>query len=399
MKKISIPRETEAVLARLRDGGFPSYIVGGCVRDMLMCITPSDYDICTPATPEEVMALFSDCNVVPTGIKHGTVTVFWKEQPYEITTFRSDGSYEDHRHPAAVRFSTAVEDDLSRRDFTVNAMCYSAESGLVDLFGGVEDIENKKLRCVGDAEKRFTEDSLRILRCLRFAARLGFEITSETAAAMYSCLRYTKALSSERIYTELKGILTAEEKCGTVEEYFDVLLYVCNIEASDIPMHTVVSALNQTQSEYGFAVFAALVSDDVCGFMKSLKADSRATSFVKGASLCKKGFPTKLSVVKAVQSYGLASVKLALKLSRILNTDTVASAEQTLVEVENGKLPTSVKELAVTGAELKAIGFEGADIGVVQEMLLAAVCDGTENDKNLLVKKANDIFKQKGELL
>ena len=180
MKKIIIPSYCKKILDTLKLSNFEGFLVGGCVRDSLMGTTPDDYDITTNATPDEMIKVFKDFKVIETGLSHGTVTVLVDGNSVEVTTYRIDGEYVDNRHPNEVLFTRNIKEDLSRRDFTVNAMAYNEETGLVDLFGGLADIENKILRTVGDAKTRFTEDALRILRLFRFAATLGFAIENKT---------------------------------------------------------------------------------------------------------------------------------------------------------------------------------------------------------------------------
>ena len=173
---MKIPEGALFVLNRLTQAGYEAYLVGGCVRDMLMQEEPKDYDVCTSALPHEMQAVFADCHVVETGLKHGTLTVVVNHEPYEATTFRVDGEYTDSRHPDSVNFVSDVKEDLARRDFTVNAMAYHPDTGLIDPFGGQEDLKAGFIRCVGDAETRFGEVALRILRALRFASVYGFAI-------------------------------------------------------------------------------------------------------------------------------------------------------------------------------------------------------------------------------
>lgn len=168
----------------LQSAGFEAYAVGGCVRDSLLGKTPNDWDITTSAKPEDMKSVFADFHCIDTGIKHGTVTVVIDGEPLEITTFRLDGEYEDNRHPKSVTFTSDLGADLGRRDFTVNAMAYSKMTGTVDLFGGQNDLKNKIIRCVGDPDRRFNEDALRILRALRFASALDFEIEEKTAQSL-----------------------------------------------------------------------------------------------------------------------------------------------------------------------------------------------------------------------
>ena len=171
---INLPEAVENIIETLDKAGFEGFIVGGCVRDACLGVEPKDWDITTSAKPEEVKALFK--RTIDTGIEHGTVTVMMERQGYEVTTYRIDGKYKDGRHPEEVVFTPSLEEDLKRRDFTINAMAYNESAGLVDLYGGMDDLKAKRIRCVGDAAQRFREDALRILRALRFSAQLGFDI-------------------------------------------------------------------------------------------------------------------------------------------------------------------------------------------------------------------------------
>lgn len=183
--KIILPAPCAFILSRLHENGFEAYAVGGCVRDSLLHKTPHDWDITTAAKPEKIIELFSDIPVLETGLKHGTVTLLTDHEPYEVTTFRVDGDYTDGRHPDSVAFTTDIRDDLARRDLTINAMAYSPATGIIDPFGGQEDLKNEIIRCVGDPHKRFSEDALRLMRTIRFAAVLGFTVEPETLRAVH----------------------------------------------------------------------------------------------------------------------------------------------------------------------------------------------------------------------
>ena len=202
-----IPNSVLELINKLEEAGFETWVVGGCVRDHLMGNVPHDYDCCTTAAPEAMQAIFADRQLVLAGLKHGTVGVVTADGVVEITTFRTEGGYLDARHPDWVRFVRDVKEDLARRDFTVNAMAYSPRRGLCDPFGGQEDLKNGLLRAVGDPAQRFREDALRILRCLRFAARFGFEIEENTRAAMHTEIAGLDSLARERVLAELEGFL------------------------------------------------------------------------------------------------------------------------------------------------------------------------------------------------
>lgn len=200
------------ILNRLNDNGYEAYIVGGCVRDSIMGIQPHDWDICTSALPEQVIELFKDCKVIPTGIQHGTVSIVLDDTVYEITTYRIDGEYKDNRHPDSVKFVSNLEADLARRDFTINAMAYNEKEGLIDYFGGINDIKHQLIRCVGLPKKRFSEDALRIMRALRFATVLGFNIEGRTIFAMDMLADKLKNISIERINSEVSKMLSYQRK-------------------------------------------------------------------------------------------------------------------------------------------------------------------------------------------
>ncbi len=226
MKKITVPSPAAAALARLEAAGFEAWLVGGCVRDALLDLTAGDWDICTAALPEETEAVFSDCRIVETGVRHGTVTVLLEGSALEITTFRTEDGYSDGRHPDGVAFVRSLREDLSRRDFTCNAMAWHPERGLCDPFGGAADLRAGLLRCVGEPRLRFREDALRLLRALRFAARFGFTLEAETAAALLEQRSLLSRVSPERVFAELKGILCGEHAPAVLRRYAPVLFEV-----------------------------------------------------------------------------------------------------------------------------------------------------------------------------
>ena len=211
MTKLKLDSGAAALLERLHGAGYRAYAVGGCVRDSLLGLDPHDWDLCTSARPEQVIALFGGSRCIPTGLQHGTVTVKWGGALYETTTFRTEGTYSDGRHPDTVAFVPEVEADLARRDFTINAMAYSAEEGLIDPFGGQADLAAGIVRAVGEPERRFEEDALRILRLYRFAARFGFAIEPATGGAARALAGHLDCVSAERIQEELLKLLAAPQ--------------------------------------------------------------------------------------------------------------------------------------------------------------------------------------------
>ena len=224
---IQIPEAAAQILRRLEDHGYEAYVVGGCVRDSLLGREPHDWDITTSALPGQVKALFP--RTIDTGLKHGTVTVMAGREPYEITTYRIDGEYLDGRHPSDVTFTASLREDLQRRDFTINAMAYSERDGLQDFFGGLSDLENRRIRAVGDPSRRFGEDALRIMRAVRFAAQLGYDVEEETVEAMKALAPTLSRISAERIASELEKLLVSPhpEKLR--------MAYECGITAVILP--------------------------------------------------------------------------------------------------------------------------------------------------------------------
>lgn len=228
---INLPKNIEKILSLLENAGFEAYCVGGAVRDSVMGITPGDWDVTTSALPEDIKKIFAEYKTIDTGIKHGTVTVLMDRTPYEITTFRIDGEYEDNRHPQNVAFTKCLAQDLARRDFTVNALAYNHNSGLVDLYDGQAHIYNSIIKTVGNPDKRFQEDGLRIMRALRFASALGFEIEEETAQAIHRNKELLTNISAERIAVELTKLVCGKNAFKILMEYPDVLsVFIPEIE-------------------------------------------------------------------------------------------------------------------------------------------------------------------------
>ncbi len=217
-----LPQSVSMIIDKLEYNGFEAYIVGGCVRDSILGKKPNDYDIATSASPQEVKKCLYGYKTIDTGIKHGTVTVIVNGESIEVTTFRIDGAYEDNRHPMEVEFSSDIIDDLSRRDFTINAMAYNPRTGLIDSFGAQKDLFNRRIACVGEPSVRFSEDALRIMRALRFSAQLGFEIEKTTALAIHDMKHLLNNISKERIAKELELLLNGAAPCDVLTEFADV---------------------------------------------------------------------------------------------------------------------------------------------------------------------------------
>lgn len=263
---MEIPSNITRILDMLENAGYEAYIVGGCVRDSLMGMTPHDYDVTTSALPEETERVFSGMKLIETGLKHGTVTVLSDGEPVEITTYRVDGEYHDSRRPDSVTFTRSLREDIARRDFTMNGIAYSPRRGMFDEFGGAEDIRRGIIRCIGDPEKRFREDALRIMRGMRFSASLGFQVEERTAAAMLDNRELLRNISAERIFTELSGLLTGRQSAFNMRrvltEFRDILAEVIpELEATfDFEQRSKYHSLDVYQHLLASAEAAALIS-------------------------------------------------------------------------------------------------------------------------------------------
>lgn len=252
MFNINIPSNANALIHLLQSYGYNAYVVGGCVRDSILGRNPHDWDICTSATPSEMLEIFKNKRVIETGLQHGTITVVVDGESYEITTFRIDGDYSDNRRPDNVTFTTSLEADLSRRDFTINAMAYNDEEGLIDPFGGLEDIEHHQINCVGCAKDRFEEDALRILRAIRFAAQLEFSIMPETDWQIHQQYTNLKNISKERINSEFSKIAITNDFCVELLLYKDVFSFF-------IPEITDTIGFGQNNPYHDYDVFGHTV--------------------------------------------------------------------------------------------------------------------------------------------
>lgn len=270
---MKIPVEVEKIIRLLKDNTHDAYIVGGCVRDTLLGRIPDDWDITTDAKPRQIKSIFR--KTIDTGIEHGTVTVLMNGRGYEVTTYRVDGDYSDHRRPDSVTYTDDLTEDLKRRDFTINAMAYNHDKGLVDEFGGREDLKNRLVRCVGDADERFTEDALRILRAVRFSAQLGFEIEDRTLKAISGHAKDLPAVSAERILVELNKTIRSDHP-GNMQLIWELGLerYICE----HFSIIKDASGLVPGYKGSWAALMRDLAADDVKRILKELKSDNDTVS-------------------------------------------------------------------------------------------------------------------------
>jgi len=385
---IAVPPEIREILAGLRSAGFQACPVGGCVRDSLLGRTPGDWDVCTSARPEEVIALFGEARTVPTGLRHGTVTVLLRGGRAEVTTFRSDGEYSDHRRPDGVSFVSSLSEDLARRDFTVNAMALNADGSIADPFGGRSDLTAGLIRAVGDPETRFREDALRILRALRFAARLDFRIEPETGTAMRTCRALLHSLSAERVWSELQGFLSAAAPGRLAVEYAPVLAEVLPGCTADT-IRSGAEGLDSAPPDAALRI-AILCRDLTPSALNKLLQSLRPDGNTKKSCLSfhqalTRPLPAeRAELLPLIRSLGWDGCK---KLAVLPGNEVFAALLRSVLE---DGLPASVRELPVSGDDLLALGAgNGPLIGETLEDLLSAVWQGeTAADRDSLLARA-----------
>ncbi len=378
---IKYPENVIKIMNIMSKHGYSAYAVGGCVRDSVMGRTPSDWDMTTDASPDKMMEIFAreDVRTIPTGLKHGTVTALIGGEAYEITTFRIDGSYTDSRHPDEVAFTQNVEDDLARRDFTVNAMAARGEE-IIDVFGGIEDINNKIIRAVGDPERRFTEDALRILRAVRFAATLGFEIEENTKKAAAKLASGLKRVSIERKIAELKKILVSSGADKGIDLIFE--LGLCEYIHEDIKRPSFSLLALPTRFETRMA--ALFFENESVLELSSLKLSRAEAQGIK--RLCDKdafcGEVSDRNARRMIFEYG----ELAADAAMLHQNPELASL---IGEWAKNSPCVTVAALKVSGNDLMSEGIEPRRIGGIMSYLLGRVIDEPElNERGALIALA-----------
>ncbi len=385
---MKLPEKAEYIINKLEKAGFEAFAVGGCVRDTLMGRTPGDWDICTSALPEEVEKVFEAERVVETGLKHGTVTLVLDRTPYEITTYRTEGEYKDFRRPESVCFVRDIREDLSRRDFTVNAMAYCPKKGIIDLFGGQRDIESRVIRCVGDPEKRFSEDALRILRGLRFASVLGFEIEKETAKAILNLRGLLKNISAERINVEFTKLLSGINRKKILIEFKEVFeeIFPLPFEGDwDFAVEQAVTSPNVPHVKAALFHFLYRDSEKVRKALVSLKSTNELTFFCVNFSKYY-DLPVPGTTNEALKNLSLAGYDIYHAVALFKGeTKTL----EMLDEIKKKSLCYHIHHLDIGGRDLMNLGVSGKAVGELLEQLLSLVMEGkTENKKEALLKSA-----------
>ncbi|MBE6769675.1 MAG: CCA tRNA nucleotidyltransferase [Ruminococcaceae bacterium] len=381
----SIPKEINNALLTLNNAGFEAYIVGGCVRDMLLNKIPQDYDITTSATPEEIIKLFP--HTIPTGIKHGTVTViFDNNERTEITTFRCETAYSDNRHPERVSFVKTIEEDLSRRDFTVNAMAFCDEKGFKDPFGGLNDLNKKTLRTVGEPYKRFSEDALRILRLFRFSAQLGFSAEKNTFEQALKLSNNLCKISRERIRDEFIKTLCSQNPADIAPLIKTNCLAFLGIKKD----HTVFENLELLKADPipRFAYYCFINNLSVLEIAQNLRLSKAfARSCENVCALLKNKIPAnKVEIKQVLRTITKSDFEIYLQIiSKFNDTNTIT---ESLKEIECTGEPYSLSQLKINGDDLLKLGIKDKQIKLVLENLLTLVIKHPEfNDKNILIEQ------------
>ena len=445
-KLIKMPENAKGIIDKMRTCGYDAYAVGGCIRDSIMGKIPYDWDICTSALPEEVLEVLGERNIIENGLKHGTVTVHIDGENYEITTFRTDGQYLDNRHPENVTFVRELKEDLSRRDFTMNSLAYNYSEGLIDIFGGRDDINNSIIRCVGDPDKRFGEDALRILRALRFSSQLGFSIEEKTSASIHKNAELLKNISAERIMSEFTKILMGKNVEDVLMNYKDVIaVFIPEIKPMfgfeqhnphhvyDVWQHTVKSVACVKNERilrltaffhdigkpktftvdsggkghfHGHPEVSDRMADDI---LKRLKTDNNTIATVRLLIKLHDLRPKadEKNVRRLMYETGKENYPLLMDIKRAdalaqnpemhgYKLEYIAQLENIYKQELEKKSAFNLKTLAVNGRDIINTGVrDGRTIGMILEYLLDRVIDGDiENDKQLLLDKAAEIRKR-----
>lgn len=428
----------------LMEAGFEAGVVGGCNRDAIMGKTPDDWDICTSATPEEIQFVFKDFKQLIMGLKHGTVTIIINKEPIEITTYRIDGEYSDGRRPDYVAFTRNLVEDLSRRDYTINAIFYNEVDGIVDPFNGVQDIEHQIIRCVGDPNKRLQEDALRILRGIRFASKLAFKVDELTKQAMFDTIELLKNVSQERITVEFVKLLQGKEAVTVLNDFREIICYILpeikpivgfypKEDEYDLWQHSVTAFGNATDFIVKLTMLFHDIAKPLCtdkNICNAAKASAQITSelfkrmrFTNAQGLDRNDLtdiielivyhntaiePSKIGVKKmlsklsgnstqfkrllAVKRADFLAQKNAEPKSLFTEMDTI---EQLFYQVLEDNPCTTVKHLAITGKDLTSIGIpKGEIIGTILNQLLDEVIDETlVNTPEALLEAAKNMYK------
>ena len=408
--KIPIPKEVKFLIDKLYENGYEAFIVGGCVRDSILNLVPNDYDITTNANPKEIMYIFTDYKIIDTGIKHGTVGVILNNNIYEITTYRIEGEYENNRRPKSILFTHNIEKDLSRRDFTINAMAYNEKIGIIDKFNGLKDLKEKRIKTVGNPDERFQEDGLRIIRAIRFSSKLGFSIEKNTLNSIYKNAYIIKNISIERINDEFSKILLSDnpqnidllyksnifkylgiysklKECDYKELEKNIhILKSCNNDLLDRLIMLDYIILNEILKDIDYNKKYSYYYENIkrVNVINSLKYSNKVVNYCNDVleymiKDVKK--MDKITIKMYLRDIGYSKLNKVFKLKLIYNIffdnktniDSIKECIDILNEVENNKECYTIKDLDIDGKILKDLGYNGKEIGEKLDFLLGEV--------------------------
>lgn len=404
--KIKLPSKVKYIIDKIYENNYEAYIVGGCVRDSLLGYEPNDYDITTSATPDMIKNIFKDFKCIETGIKHGTVSVVMDDEIYEITTYRIEGEYKNHRSPECVEFTRKLDEDLKRRDFTINAMAYNEKEGLIDLFDGQGDIKNKIIKTVGNPYERFNEDGLRMIRAIRFSSKLDFKIEDDTLLAIYDNAKIIKNISLERITDELSKIILSDKPQNIIYAFKSKLLNYLNINKEEDTyklkkLYEKIIILNKIDKN----IVKRLVILDY--LIEDLNIDCK--SFCKELVYSKKvsnDHQTILTLMKEIDIKKLDKIKIKrilnkidkvlfqhyLDISRVLDDNNIDTILNILKDIKENNECYMIKDLDINGKDIIALGYKNKAIGDVLNYLLEEVIiNPSLNNKEILISRIKEI--------
>lgn len=412
--KIYLPKVVKFIIDRIYEYGYEAFIVGGCIRDCILGITPNDYDITTNATPNKIMDIFKEFKLIKNGIKHGTIGILIDGDIYEITTYRIESEYEDSRRPKSIEFTGNIVDDLKRRDFTINAMAYNDKKGLIDDFGGIVDLKNKVIKTVGNPDKRFNEDGLRIIRAIRFSSKLGFNIEDKTLNSIYKNYHIVKNISIERITDEINKIIISKNPQNIILLYktkiFEILGIYYNFNNDNYlrleKQLKIISLIDEI--EYKLLLLQYIINNEakdynnrnyivnILRYPNKVKDDINNLieyMYIDESNL------NKIDIKYILNKIGYSRFEKILNLKNIYysanynkKSKYIKPCINILKDIINNKECYTIKDLKLNGNDLKELGYKGNEIGTNLNYLLEEVIKNPNlNSKKLLIEKLNKI--------
>lgn len=413
--EIYLPQKVKFIIDKMYEKGYEAFIVGGCVRDSILGITPNDYDITTNAKPEEIIDIFKGFKIIDNGIKHGTVGIIIEKEVYEITTYRIEGEYENNRRPKNIEFALDIEDDLKRRDFTINAIAYNDKLGIIDKFDGIKDIKNKIVKTVGNPDERFNEDGLRLVRAIRFSSKLNFKIEDKTLKSIYKNVDIIKNISKERITDEFTKMILSDKpqdiillyKTGIFksigifsyinkEKYKDLeqeLQVLNNCESNLVKRMAMLEYIIKKKKIPSRSIVDTLVySNKIKKECKSL-VECMLKDNIEVNSIEIKILLNKVGSEKLIEALNLKKIYYNNCLSRIEKENDILdkifiidNIIKKILEIENSKECYRLKDLDINGRDLEELGYKGKDIGeILNELLNKVIASPSLNKKEILI--------------